>query len=68
MILCYCFYTSDVDIGIIPHEKFDKKKFTLLKDNVENLNIPYKVEIVDFSEVSESFRKKSLKEAMVWKD
>jgi len=35
---------------------------------VENLNIPYKVEIVDFSEVSESFRKESLKDAMVWKD
>jgi len=36
--------------------------------NVENLNIPYKVEIVDFSGVSESFRKESLKEAVVWKD
>ncbi len=62
------YISSDVDIGIIPHEKFDKKKITLLKENVENLNIPYKVEIVDFSEVSESFRKESLKEAMVWKD
>ena len=62
------YISSDVDIGIIPHEKFDKYKFTLLKENVENLNIPYKVEIVDFSEVSESFRKESLKDAMVWKD
>ena len=62
------YISSDVDIGIIPQEKFAKNKITLLKENVENLNIPYKVEIVDFSEVSESFRKKSLKEAMVWKD
>jgi len=45
-----------------------EKKITLLKENVENLNIPYKVEIVDFSGVSESFRKESLKEAVVWKD
>lgn len=62
------YISSDVDIGIIPQEKFAKNKITLLKENVENLNIPYKVEIVDFSEVSESFRKESLKEAMVWKD
>ena len=62
------YISSDVDIGIIPHEKFAKNKITLLRENVENLNIPYKVEIVDFSEVSESFRKESLKEAMVWKD
>jgi len=59
---------SDVDIGIIPYGKFDEKKITLLKADVENLNIPYKVEIVDFSRVSESFRKESLKEAVVWKD
>jgi len=62
------YISSDVDIGIIPYGKSDKKKFTLLKENVENLNIPYKVEIVDFSEVTESFRRESLKEAVVWKD
>jgi len=62
------YISSDVDIGIIPYGKFDEKKITLLKENVENLNIPYKVEIVDFSGVSESFRKESLKEVVVWKD
>lgn len=62
------YISSDVDIGIIPYGKFDGKKITLLKENVENLNIPYKVEIVDFSGVSESFRKESLKEVVVWKD
>jgi predicted nucleotidyltransferase len=62
------YISSDVDIGIIPYGKFDEKKITLLKENVENLNIPYKVEIVDFSGVSESFRKESLKKAVVWKD
>ena len=62
------YISSDVDIGIIPQEKFAKNKITLLKENVENLNIPYKVEIVDFSGVSESFRKETLKEAVVWKE
>lgn len=62
------YISSDVDIGIIPYGKFDGKKLILLKENLENLNIPYKVEIVDFSGVSESFRKESLKEVVVWKD
>ncbi len=62
------YISSDVDIGIIPYGKFDEKKITILKTNVENLNIPYKVEIVDFSGVSESFKKETLKEAVVWKE
>jgi hypothetical protein len=39
-----------------------------LKEKIENLNIPYKVEIVDFSQVSESFKKEAIKEVVVWKD
>ena len=60
--------TSDVDIGLIPHGGMDKKKVVLLKEKVEDLNIPYKVEIVDFSEVSESFKREAMKGMIVWKD
>jgi len=60
--------TSDVDVGIIPKDGFDRKKLTLLREQVEGLNIPYKVEIVDFSAVSEKFKEMALKEAVVWKD
>ncbi len=59
--------TSDVDVGIIPKDGFDRKKLTLLREHVEELNIPYKVEIVDFSAVSEKFNEMALKEAVVWK-
>ena len=59
--------TSDVDIGIIMGKNADKKKLTLLRESIDGLNIPYKVEIVDFSTVSEEFRKMALKEAVVWK-
>ena len=59
--------TSDVDVGIIPRDGFDRKKLTLLREHVEELNIPYKVEIVDFSAVSEKFNEMALKEAVVWK-
>jgi len=59
--------TSDIDVGLIPYAGFDKKKITLLKAKVEELNIPYKVEIVNFQDTAESFKKEALKEAIVWK-
>ena len=59
---------SDVDIGLIPAGVLDKKRLVLLKDKVEALNIPYKVEIVDFSEASSDFKKEAMKGAVTWKD
>jgi len=59
--------TSDVDVGIIPGETFDRRKLTLLNEYIDNLNIPFKVEIVDLSAVSEDFKQATLKEAVVWK-
>ncbi len=59
--------TSDVDIGIIAEKGFDRKKLILLREYIDELNIPYKVEIVDFSSVSREFKQNTLKEAKVWK-
>ena len=59
---------SDVDIGVIPGEGFRKEKLVLLREFIENLNVPYKVEIIDFSEVSEQFRAEALKDTVLWKD
>ncbi len=60
--------TSDVDVGIIVGKGADRKKLILLREYIDELNIPYKVEIVDFSTVSEEFKNMVLKEAVVWKD
>ena len=60
--------TSDVDIGFLPQGKWNRKKFTLLKEEIENLNIPYEVDLVDFSETSERFKKEALKDVIQWKD
>jgi predicted nucleotidyltransferase len=59
---------SDVDIGIMPYGKLDRGKITLLREKIENLNIPYRVEIVSFMEVSKEFKQEALKEAVIWKD
>jgi hypothetical protein len=60
--------TSDIDVGIIIGESVDRNKIILLREYIDELNIPYKVEIVDFSMVSEEFKQMALKEAVVWKD
>lgn len=60
--------TSDIDIGILPYAKFNERKLTLLREKIENLNFPYKIEIVNLAETSEDFKKEALKEAVVWKD
>jgi len=60
--------SSDVDIGIIPTEEFDEKKITLFKEKIENSNIPYKVYVINFKDVSLSLKEGALKEAVIWKD
>ncbi len=59
---------SDVDIGIIPYGQFDEKKITLIKEKLENSNIPYKIEIVNFNHVSEDFKQEATKDIEIWKD
>lgn len=59
---------SDVDIGIIPKGEFNRNRLTLLREFIENSNIPYKVDIVDFSSTSEQFKSEALKDAEIWKD
>ncbi|AAM03553.1 TPA: nucleotidyltransferase domain-containing protein [Methanosarcina acetivorans] len=59
---------SDIDIGILPGKNFDRKKLIFLKEKTEDLNIPYTVDVVDLSRVSEVFRNKALREGVVWKE
>jgi len=58
---------SDIDIGILPKNEYNQKKIILLKEKLEEMNIPYKVEVVDLSKVSKVFREKALKEGVIWK-
>ncbi|SFM70424.1 type VII toxin-antitoxin system MntA family adenylyltransferase antitoxin [Methanolobus profundi] len=60
--------TSDIDIGILPQDSCDRKKITALRADLEEMNIPYTVDLVDLSTVSGDFRQKVLDEGEVWKD
>lgn len=60
---------SDIDIGILFQNKnADKKKFILLKDKLENINIPYKIDLVDMDTVPNTMKKIILKDGKIWKN
>jgi hypothetical protein len=59
---------SDIDIGIIPRGPYSRTKLTLLKEKLENMNIPYSVDLVDISKTSDAFRQKVLEEGISWKN
>jgi uncharacterized protein len=58
---------SDVDVAIIPRGLWNRWKLSILREELEEMNVPYKVELVDFSEVSEEFRKHALENVIWWK-
>ncbi len=60
---------SDIDIGIISTNKDTDKLLALLRERIENSNIPYKVDVVNLQNTSEKFRKEALKGAKIlWKN
>ncbi len=59
--------SSDVDVAIVPRNGWDQGKLAQLREKLESLNVPYKVEIVDFSTVSETFRREALKGVVWWR-
>lgn len=58
---------SDIDIGLIPTAPLRPGTLSMLRERVENLNIPYKVEIVNLLATSEEFRRHALEDARIWK-
>jgi len=58
---------SDVDVAIVPRDGWERRKLVLLRERLENLNIPYNVELVDFSSVSGKFREVALQNVIWWR-
>lgn len=48
---------SDVDVGIEGRKPIPAKALSSIKEEIENLPILYKIEIVDFASVSSDFKK-----------
>ncbi|CAN5203806.1 hypothetical protein BH09DEP1_BH09DEP1_5680 [soil metagenome] len=59
---------SDIDIAIDAGERLPITDIDEANAIMEALNIPYKVDIVDFHLVSDTMKALILKEKVVWKD
>lgn len=54
----------DVDIGVMG--KVNPSAISLLREDFEESNFPYVVDIVDFSQVSQGFKQKVFEDKVVW--
>lgn len=52
---------SDYDIGILGPEKVPARALALISADLDDSTIPYRVDLVDFQNVSESFRRAAMK-------
>jgi predicted nucleotidyltransferase len=57
---------SDIDIAILPLSPLPPHILSELREAFEDSTIPYEVDIIDLSTVSESFRHKVLSEGIAW--
>lgn len=55
---------SDIDIGIKGEKQVPGSLMETVREELEKSDIPYKVEVVDFTKVSDKFRKFALEEVV----
>ncbi|MCK4517627.1 nucleotidyltransferase domain-containing protein [Candidatus Babeliales bacterium] len=58
---------SDIDIAIDTGENADKHKMALIRLSLDDLNIPFEVDVVDLHNVSEKMQKNIRNEGVSWK-
>lgn len=59
---------SDIDIALLPKSKLPAGTTGLVKESLEESNIPYLTDVIDLSNTDEEFRKRVLSEGILWKD
>lgn len=60
-------HTSDIDIGILSKASLTDDYLADLRSFLEESAIPYRVDVVDLSEVDPLFLKKVKEEGILWK-
>ena len=61
-----CKSYSDLDVGILGEEKLSGTLLYRVRNLLEDSTIPYKVDLVDFNNVSNDFKKIALKKIKIW--
>jgi predicted nucleotidyltransferase len=58
---------SDIDVALDAGQELERLRVGELNDIMAALNIPYKVDVVDFHAVSEQMRNEILRDKVIWK-
>lgn len=58
--------TSDIDIAVDPHRPLPPGTLAILRERFEESRIPYRVEVVDLSEVDRIFRRTVIQQGIRW--
>ncbi len=59
-------FAADIDIGIWPQEPLNDTILSKRQEIIEDSFVPYQVDLVDFSKVSENFKQQALKKIIPW--
>jgi len=57
---------SDIDVGVEGSEKLSSIIIAEIEEELEESIVPFKVDIVDFSRVSTTFKQQALKKIVKW--
>ncbi len=57
---------SDIDIALDAGEKIDRFFIGNINEDLEESNIPFCVDIIDFYDVSDGMKKQIIKERILW--
>ncbi len=57
---------SDIDVAVLPEGALPAGLLSGIREEIENSNVPYPVDLVDLSQVDDVLRKRVLKEGIPW--
>ncbi len=57
---------ADIDIGVLGEKEMPAFERYMIKDKIDETEIPYNVDIIDFFNADDSFKKVALRKIVVW--
>ncbi len=60
--------TSDIDVAVLPLEPLPISLLSEIRDELEESNALFPVDLVDLTESDLSFKERVLKEGIIWKE
>lgn len=57
---------ADIDIGVLGEKEMPESERYMIKDKIEETEIPYNVDIIDFFNVDDTFKKVALRKIELW--